>query len=470
MRTALYLGQGCELYLTDSLAGDVEAFPDFFEGLGLAAGKAESVLEDHPLAFGEAAECLAHAGLQEAGFREVVGRLGFLIRDKVTQLRGVVLPDWGLQGDRTPRYAPDAHDLLGVYLHDGGDLFVRGVAVELGAEAALDPVILVDLLDHVDGDPDRTSFVGYRPGDGLTDPPRRVRRELESLAVVELLYGPHQPDVALLDQIEQRDAPSRVLLGYGDDEPEVGLGEVGFGPPVAALYAPREVGLLSLREKGSLADLVQVHLDRVPRVAALQVAFEHLFDELGVLVFAHRLREESGVDHLDAVLAEEPVDLLYLVGREVDLLQEVEYFTRLQRAGLLTGLEELLYLLYVPQVTLRLQIYSGNFRLKPSCSLHVIYLKRDNNQFAPARLGRVVRARPTRRTSHDGPEKHVQGVPRDSQRGEGAGYARHHRRLAQGRRGRRPARSAEGRGRSGGDPRGLAKGGYYLGEGRRGPW
>src|SRR5215218_4312824 len=27
------------------------------------------------------------------------------------------------------------------------------------------------------------------------------------------------------------------------------------------------------------------------------------------------------------------------------------------------------------------KIYSGNFRLKPSCSLHVIYLKRDNNQF-----------------------------------------------------------------------------------------
>ena len=72
--------------------------------------------------------------------------------------------------------------------------------------------------------------------------------------------------------------------------------------------------------RGSLADLVQVHLDRVPRVAALQVAFEHLFDELGVLVFAHRLREESGVDHLDAVLAEETVDLLDLVGGEVDLL------------------------------------------------------------------------------------------------------------------------------------------------------
>jgi hypothetical protein len=46
---------------------------------------------------------------------------------------------------------------------------------------------------------------------------------------------------------------------------------------------------------------------------------------------------------------------LDLVGREVDFLQEVENLVRLQRAGLLASLEELLYLLYVPQVTLRLQ-------------------------------------------------------------------------------------------------------------------
>src|SRR5919199_5780210 len=40
------------------------------------------------------------------------------------------------------------------------------------------------------------------------------------------------------------------------------------------------------------------------------------------------------------------------------------------------------------------KIYSGNFRLKPSCSLHVIYLKRDNNQFESARPGGVVPPEP----------------------------------------------------------------------------
>src|ERR671914_1990259 len=96
------------------------------------------------------------------------------------------------------------------------------------------------------------------------------------------------------------------------------------------------------------------------------------------------------------------------------------------------------------------KIYSGNFRLKPSCSLHVIYLKRDNNQFAAF----VRKGKSTRRTSCDGLEKHVQGIPRDSKRGEGAGHPRRDRRLAQGRRGRSPARGAEGRKRGRGDPLG----------------
>jgi hypothetical protein len=51
---ALYLGECCELYLADALSGYVEALANLFERLGLASGEAEAVLEDHPLALGEA--------------------------------------------------------------------------------------------------------------------------------------------------------------------------------------------------------------------------------------------------------------------------------------------------------------------------------------------------------------------------------------------------------------------------------
>jgi hypothetical protein len=56
------------------------------------------------------------------------------------------------------------------------------------------------------------------------------------------------------------------------------------------------------------------------------------------------------------VLAKETVDLLDLLGREVDFLEEIEDFAGFQRAGLLASLEEFLDLLYVPKVTLGLQL------------------------------------------------------------------------------------------------------------------
>src|SRR5215218_3369947 len=108
-------------------------------------------------------------------------------------------------------------------------------------------------------------------------------------------------------------------------------------------------------EEGRLADLIQVHLDRVPGVTALEVALEDLLDELYVLLLVEGLGEKARIHYLDAVLAQEPIDLLDLVGREIDLLQEVEDVAGLQGAGLLAGLEEFLYLLYVPQIALGLQ-------------------------------------------------------------------------------------------------------------------
>jgi hypothetical protein len=276
---------------------------------------------------------LAHPGLQERGLGEVVGGFRVLVGYKVAELRGVVLAYGGLEGDRASRDAADAHDLLGVDLHDGPDLLVGRVAVELGGEGALDAVVLVDLLDHVDGDPDRAPLVRDGAGYGLADPPRRVRRELEALAVVELLDGPHQPYVPFLDEVQKGDAAAGVLFGDGDDEPQVRPRQVGLGLAVAALDAFGEVDLLGLGEERGFADLVQVHLDGVAGVARLEVAFEDLLDELGVFVLVvEGVVEELGVDHLDAVFAQQAVDLLDLVGGEVYFLEEVEDLARFQGA------------------------------------------------------------------------------------------------------------------------------------------
>src|SRR5436305_849090 len=48
--------------------------------------------------------------------------------------------------------------------------------------------------------------------EGLADPPGAVRRELEALAPIELLDGPHETEVALLDEVEHRQAGGLVPL------------------------------------------------------------------------------------------------------------------------------------------------------------------------------------------------------------------------------------------------------------------
>src|SRR5581483_11933533 len=130
-------------------------------------------------------------------------RLGFVL-DEVPELRLVVVSDRLLERDRRLRRPADLVDLLDGHLELDSDLRGRRLTPELGTQLPLRPEDLVQLLDDVDRHPDRPALVGERPRDRLPDPPRGVRRELEPFPVVELLGGPHEPDRALLDQVEKR--------------------------------------------------------------------------------------------------------------------------------------------------------------------------------------------------------------------------------------------------------------------------
>ena len=63
----------------------------------------------------------------------------------------------------------------------------------------------------------------------LADPPRRVRRELVAPLVVELVDGPHEADVAFLDEVQELQAAVRVLLRDRHDEAQVRLDQRRLG-------------------------------------------------------------------------------------------------------------------------------------------------------------------------------------------------------------------------------------------------
>src|ERR1019366_5532726 len=82
----------------------------------------------------------------------------------------------------------------------------RRRAAELELEARLGLLDARQRVAGVHGETDRPARVRDAACDRLADPPRGVGRKLEPLAPVELLDGVHQAEVALLDEVEQREA------------------------------------------------------------------------------------------------------------------------------------------------------------------------------------------------------------------------------------------------------------------------
>src|SRR3954451_15732970 len=312
---ALELLERLVLDLADALARHVEGAADLVERPRMLAAEAVAELEDAALAVGEVLQGLAQRLLGEDLGGALVGRLGALVGDELAELRLLLVADRLLEADRGLRGALDRVDLLGVDPGDLGDLVGRRLATQLGDQLALGPADLVELLDDVDRDADRARLVGQRAGDRLADPPRRVGRELEALAVVELLGGADQPERPLLDEVEEGQALVAVVLGDRDDEAEVGLDHLLLGVEVAPLDALGEIDLLLGGQQADLADVLQEELKGVGRHVRPQVELRLGLAPAPLVGRALDLRR-GGVDgrilldELDLALLEELLELL----------------------------------------------------------------------------------------------------------------------------------------------------------------
>ena len=81
-------------------------------------------------------------------------------------------------------------------LHQLRKLAGIGLDARFLQDLARDAIHAVDRLDHVHGNADRTGLVRDRTRDGLTDPPGGIGRELVAAAVLELVDGFHEADIA----------------------------------------------------------------------------------------------------------------------------------------------------------------------------------------------------------------------------------------------------------------------------------
>src|SRR5215470_752487 len=239
------LGHHLALDLPDALARQPETAADLVQGARLTVVEAVPHADDLLLAVLKGGQHPAQVVLQQAGDHGGlgVGRLGVL--DEVAKRRLLLVADRHVQAHRVARVVEQVGDLLDGQPGALGQFLVGGLAAKQLVELTLEPGELVDLLDKVHGQPDGAALVGHAARDGLADPPRRVGGELEALGVVELLHGPNEPEVALLDEVEQRHAASGVALGQADHQPQIGLEQVPFGP-LAVPYDGLQVGELDV--------------------------------------------------------------------------------------------------------------------------------------------------------------------------------------------------------------------------------
>src|SRR3954451_2770296 len=304
LRERLQLLQRLVLDLADALARHVERAADLVQRAGMLAAEPVAQLEHPALAVGEVLQRLAQGLLREDLGRALVRRLGPLVGDELAELGLLLVADGLLERHRRLRRALDRVDLLGIDARDLGDLVRRGLAPELGDELALGAADLVELLDHVHGDADRARLVGQGAGDRLADPPGRVGRELEALAVVELLRRADETEGPLLDEVQERQALVAVVLGDRDDQAQVRLDHLLLGVEVATLDALGEIDLLLRREQTDLADVLQEELKGVGGHVRAQV--------------------QRGLRLAPTALVGRALDLLGGSGGRVDLLGEVD--------------------------------------------------------------------------------------------------------------------------------------------------
>src|SRR5450759_31080 len=346
------LVEGLRLDLPDALARHAEHVAHFLEGPGPPVQEPESQLHDPLLPVGQVVEGVFQLLAQQLVGYRIHRYHGARVGDEVGERAVLFLADGRLQRHRDLADLEYRPDFVWGDVHLDRQLIRRRLRALLLQHAQLDLRELVHVLDHMDRDPDSPRLVGYRPRHRLADPPRGVGTELETSGVVILLHPADQAKVAFLNEVEEEHAPSHVALRDADDTAEVGSGALVFGLEAvllqrlesfhlvlvhvavllqrgrrvtAALDPARQRDLLHRRQQGYLADLFEVHADRVVQRAAVR-----LFARRADLMpdSARRLMVAwfdkfvfRFVRYLDPGFREEDKDVVHLVGRKLDAFE-----------------------------------------------------------------------------------------------------------------------------------------------------
>ena len=191
------LRQRLGLDLANALARHAKLATNLLECARVPINKTKAKLDNLTLAIGKRIKHLTELLLKHGERRSIGRNDGMGVLDEVAELR-ILLEGNGLLADLL-----DLAHAIGRHIHLGADLLGSRVATQILQKLALHTDELVDGLHHVHGNADGAGLIGNGARDGLTDPPRGIRGELEALLVIELLDGADEAEVTLLNKVEE---------------------------------------------------------------------------------------------------------------------------------------------------------------------------------------------------------------------------------------------------------------------------
>src|SRR3989449_405065 len=156
-----------------------------------------------------------------------------------------------------------------------GDFFRRRLAAQGLPQVLRRPHDARQIGGPVQRHAHRAALPRERGENRLADPPHGVRDELDALIGIELARRREQPDVALADDIGERQSAVLVFLGDRNHEAQVALHELLHRLLIAGADLPGERDLLLLRQQRSLRDLVQVLIEDVALVLDILDQYLH---------------------------------------------------------------------------------------------------------------------------------------------------------------------------------------------------
>lgn len=106
---------------------------------------------------------------------------------------------------------------------------------------------------------DRLALAGQHAADGLADPVNGIGRQFAATVRVESVHRLHRSDIALGDEILNRQATAHIAVGDPHHEPEVDVDHALAGRAVTRSHALRKLILLFRRQQGDAGDLVEIH-------------------------------------------------------------------------------------------------------------------------------------------------------------------------------------------------------------------